>query len=680
MAYNTIYRLMFTNDNNDDIIVHISDTTSGTGTTTYYDMECTAAALKVSNDGEDKRSVVRSLRLNFAFRSTNSFYLSLFTAGEDNRWKVEAYIQGSFNPAFFTGFLIPDGTQEMFLDPELFAVELTASDNLASIGEAPLRKPDGTVPKGDFRLIDYISWGLQKTFLQLPIKVVMNLREEHHTGADDAAFQKIFLEALSFEADINEREDFLTVIKKILGAFGCFITQVNSEWWIVRVGEMTGAAYRVYNFTYDGTYVNATTETKIKNIGIAETIQLVKEDATIFPERQIKYAKQKVRFETWQELICNINYTRGTLNATITSSLPSDYEAYNPVECWINGKNPHGSGYTAPDVLGYMRRIVHSGYEFERILVLRQSSYRPHYWQSETMDVNAKDKFTFSVDRKLSDDHTGSGWNNTSIFKIRLRGYDGSYWAMIGNATNGRIGSWKQGTGGFPVQSYDWIYQPDAEDESQWFTHSVDVDPCPVDGKVDFMLFQTNIYGDVSETHFSNIRIDYIPIIDGVYQKVTGQYHKVSNTDNRKANKDEEIFVSDMVNPNWKGNVKRFDGTNYILGGRWYDYNLGTTGGLGLERLGKWQDYDLWNQYNRLIRKFQGSLLGLDTDINELPSMVHNYVFTAPSDASTNKVYQLLTFDMDLATCEWSGTFSDVFDSVDGYDYGHDHEFKYTTQ
>jgi hypothetical protein len=687
MSFITVHRMWFTNDKGDDVIIHISDTTSGTGTSVFSDMQdadgnwlTMSARLATANDGEDKLNTIRSLKFSCEFLSTDTYNVDFFVDGEDNRWLVEVYVTSTSNPPIFTGYLVPEGAKDIFLDHGLYGVELTASDYLQTLSEQPLRKADGSVPRGKFTIIEYVSWCLTKTFLQLPIKVVYNLRESHHTGADDHFFKMIYEEALSFETDINEREDCLTVIKKLL--LGCFITQVNSEWWIVRVDEMTNASYRVASFAYDGTYVSTSTTNYTKLIGLGETIQLINEDASIFPERQIQYAKQSFKFETWQEIICNITYQRGTFNSTITATLPSGggYEAYNPVECWFNGKNPHGSTPTGPDVDGYMRKIIQSGYEFERILVLPQSSYRPHYWGSETVNVNRLDKFTFSVDRKLSDDHTGSGWNNDTIFKIRLRGNDGSYWAMIGNSSYGKVGSWKLGSGGFPVQSYDWVYQPNAEDESQWQNYSVEVDPCPVDGVVDVMLFQTNIYGDVSETHFANIQFEYIPIIDGVYQRVTGQYNKVSNTQNRKANKDEQIFISDAVSPNWKGVLFRNTGTAFARIGNVYDYNLGTTGGLGLTRFSKWQDFAIWNQYNRTVRKFQANLLGLDTNLSEIPSMIHKFYFTASSVITDNKIYQMLGFDMDLATCQWSATFADVYDTGDGHDYGSDWEFKYTTK
>jgi hypothetical protein len=63
-----------------------------------------------------------------------------------------------------------------------------------------------------------------------------------------------------------------------------------------------------------------------------------------------------------------------------------------------------------------------------------------------------------------------------------------------------------------------------------------------------------------------------------------------------------------------------------------------------------------------------------------MPTMIHKFYFTDSSIATDNKIYQLLNFDMDLATCEWSGTFADVYDLIDGKEYTSTHEFKYLTK
>lgn len=685
MAYQTVYRMIFTNDHEGiDTIIHISDTTSGTGTPVFTDLKDTdgewltmSANLRTANDGEDKLAFLRSLRFNFSYQTTPTFHGEFFLEGEDNRWLVQVYLQNTSGAPIFTGYLVPDGAKDVFLDERLYGVELTASDNLATLSDVPWRKPDTSVPKGMVTIIEAISWCLLNVFA-FPIKVVYSLREENLTGADDAFFRKIYYEAMAHETDIGDREDCLTVLSKLLTSLGCFITQYNSEWWIIRVDEQTGDDYTIYEFDSAGVYIGVSTGSYVKTIGSAETINLVNEDAAIFPERQIKFAKQTFRYDYWQEMLCNINYTRGSFNGVI--SVPAGYSAYN-FECWTNQRNYHGTP-ALPQANGYIRRKYTNGYEEERVIVLPPTANGGHFFKSEQIKVNKLDKFTFSVDRRLDTDHTGSGTSTDVIAMIRLYGDDGSFWVLIGaDIGDERKGAWKLSTGSWSVfRTLEWQYQRNAENETNWSNHTITSDPLPVAGKVEILLLQSENYFNVNYTQFANLQFEYIPIIDGVYQKVTGQYHKVYTNQNRKASKDDEIYFSDAQSPQWKGVLHRDNAGNKVPIGNVYDYRYGTTGALGLDRMGKYQAFGLWNQYNRTIRKFQGSLLGLDTDVPDLPSMVHVYQFTDPANATTGKYYQLLGFDIDLATCQWSGTFADVHDSLTGKDYSSAWEFKYTTK
>lgn len=686
MSYAAIHRMIFTNDNEGvDTIIHIIDTTPA-GSTTVNDMKdadgdwlTISAHLMTANDGEDKLSQIRSLKFKCEFLSTNTYNVDFFLAGEDNRWLVQVYLGATTNPPIFTGYLVPEGAKDTFLDHGLYGVELTASDLLQSLSEPLLRKPDGSIPKGKFTIIEYISWSLQKTFLQLPIKVVYSLREENHTAASDCFFRKIYTDAYTFETDINERENCLSVIRKLL--LGCFITQVNSEWWIVRVDEMDSNPYTIYSFAYDGSFDSVITSNYTKQVGVDKSIKLINEDAAIFPERQVQHASQTFKFQTWQEILCNINYNRGTFNGVI--SVPSGYVPYYPIECWTGGRLYINTPTTA-DSPAYIRKKITNGYEEERVIVIPHSPNPDNWIKSSQIVVNKGDKMRFSCDRRVTSDHTGSGYVTEFIFIIRLYGNDGTYWSCIGNSNNAfslALGAWKSCSSTFnPTVPYTWQYQRNYINEADWMNHSLDTLPVPVDGKIEILLLQNSIYSTTDDTHFANIQFDYMPLIDGVYQIVTGQVNTVSTTTNRKANKEDEIFISEAASPQWKGVLFRYDGTNFLRIGNVYDYRFGTSGALGLTRFSKYQDFALWNQFNRTIRKFQGTLLGLDTDTTGIPTMIHKYQFTDPSDATNNKLYQLLGFDIDLATCQWQGTFADVYDTVAGKDYSSTHEFKYTTK
>src|SRR5438552_4581666 len=118
MSYIDVYRMWFTNDNNDDVIIHISDTTSGEGATTFHDMKddrgewlTMSANISSANDAENKNSIVRSIRFTCSFVSTASYNVDFFVEGEDNRWLVEVFVLSALNPPIFKGYLVPDGAK-----------------------------------------------------------------------------------------------------------------------------------------------------------------------------------------------------------------------------------------------------------------------------------------------------------------------------------------------------------------------------------------------------------------------------------------------------------------------------------------------------------------------------------------------------------------------------------------
>jgi hypothetical protein len=397
MAYEQIYRLQAVNFEGENVIVHISDTTSGqVNPPTFHDMQLVALKRVAANDGEDKTGI-RDMRISFSFKSTSIFNLNTFINGDDDRWMVEVFISNTSN-IIFSGYLITDSTKEAFLPAGLHSPELTASFNLGILKEKPLRKTDDTVPRGKFKIIQFISWCLAGTGLDLTIKCAVNLFEEHYTGATQAIFDKIWLEAKTFEADINERESMYEVLRKIMISWGCFLTQHNGEWWIIRVDEMNDQPLTYYTFTSTGTFTGAATVDPVKDIGKNLSIKLINKNANVLPARRKKYAKQEFRFNNYLEVLCNMDFSRGSFNGII--SVPPGYSAYN-IECWQNARN-YGGGLATRQAAAYIRRQFINGYETERVLIIPQTTIASHFVQAEDIDVNQGDKINFSVDRRLS--------------------------------------------------------------------------------------------------------------------------------------------------------------------------------------------------------------------------------------------------------------------------------------
>jgi hypothetical protein len=673
MPYQQIYRLSTKNAAGHDVIVHVSDTTSGSiDLPTYHDMTLVSLEVSTVNDGEDKPGI-RGKKVVFSFLATETDDVHTFLAGADNRWQVEIFV-GNTSNLIFVGYLITDATKTKFQAPRTYTIEMSASDNLAILKETPLVKFDGSVPRNFNKWIEYIAWCLSFTNLQLPIKAAFNLFEETYSGSTQAIFDKIYFDAKTFESEIDTREDCYSVLQKLLP--GCILTQELGVWWIVRVDEMDDI-YRLYNFTYLGLFGTSDTYNPIKQIGKDLPIKLINRDAEIYPERPKKYVQQNFRFNQWQELVCNIDFARGNFNVI---AVPPGYAAYN-IDCWT----AQFLGGT-PTVTSYIRRQFVNGYETERVVVIPAAPLPGNYILSEDFRVNTGDKISFSVDRRFSINVSGSsGVYRDDVAEVRLYANDGTFYVLVGPESpfNEGEGSWRITNGTFngPARRLQYKWNVTQEDERQWQNVSVSSLPVPKPGKIRIALLQSGVFGSITDTQFANLNIDYIPLINGIYQKLTGQYHKVSSPAPYRAFIDEEIFIGDSPNPNFKGTIWKNNGTDYVQAGRWYDYRAGTTGKLGLEKMGSYMIFDLWNQHNRVIRKFQGSLSGLDTNTPlDMPGLLHRYQFTAPGMHTDNKYYMLLSYTQNLVNCQWSGVFSDVYDSSIGKDYSSTHEFKYTTK
>lgn len=685
MAYELVYRMLFENFQQQEVIVHISDTTSGQiNPTTFLDMVDPVSGktllqnieLKTVSDNDSKTGI-KSLRCEVTFRKAALYNVSTFVNGEDNRWLMEVFIANTSNP-IFKGYLITDDNTEGFLADGVTSITLTASDNLGVLRDVPLTKDDGTVPRGYFKVIEYISWILKKTNLELTIRVAYNLFEENYNGASHASFDKTYLHAKTFETGIRECENCHAALEKLIK--GCFVTQVNGEWWIVRADEMNTSQLRYYTFDPDGTFTGVATVEKLKYIGRDETMMLRDKDAQVGLARQHKYDKQTFPLNLPIEIIDNIDFARGDdwISLINLGSLAAAYV----IEDWTLERD---SG--AVQINAYIRKEYEDTlwtYERERFVVLTSGASSQHWIKSNPVYLHQYDKFDFSIDRRLSANQGGSGTITEFFAQIRLVADDGTFYTLTSEASGSEpAGGWVACNSTFTTnQRYVKLqYERDQVNEAEeWLNASVEAKPLPKDGNVYILLLNSSVYGTPTtvDTHFSNLQFDYKPYINGGYPRYTGRYHKVSIDENRLANIEEDVFISDSPKKLFKGGLHIFDGTNYVLAGNWYNYNAGTTGELGEEKFGKYQVFELWNQNNRVFRKLQGSLLYLDMDQpTNLPHLIHRFEFTVQTSHTTDKTYMLLSFTQNLVTCRWSGVFGECFDQIIGKSYDDDHEFKY---
>lgn len=682
MSYETIYRMNCRNFEGQLLIIHVSDTTSGTTTLPlYYDLDLHDASLSIINDGEDKFSIIKSTRAQFSFVSSTIADLNTFIRGEDNRWLVEIYVADTLGSPLFTGYLITDATKERFLPNGAFIVELSATDNLGLLKEDPHTKPDGLNPRGDHKIIEFISWSLQKTGLQLPINVIYNLFPEGYTGVSDHTWNIVSVASKMFEDKINVSHNSYDVLRKLL--LGCCIVQWYSKWWILRIDEIDPSTYRYYSYDYDGTFTGTNTIVLEKSIGKNESIKLINKNAEVNPERKKKFTKQNFMFRLPIEIIDNIDFSLGAwLSPIFLGTLSAAYD----IQYWtLKRGNPDSSSSLISEA--YIRRDyedVNWTYEKSRYVHMTPptAAVLRTYIESNPIPINKNDKFTVSVDYRFQTSPTGSGAVPYKLICVRLVGNDGTKWVLgrgsIMNYTDPP--KWYLETAwSFGLESDIQLFFNLGIDYTQWQSTSRDAPAAPVDGNVYVQLSALNQRGvdfwDDQAIDYQNLQFHYVPWLNGDYSTYNGQYHKVSIPDNYRANIEDEVNISDSPVPLFKGTMFLPDGSRTD---KWYNYNAGTTGELGLERFGKYTDFELWNQNNREIRTITGDLLGLDSmTATDIPSCLHKYYFTAPSDHSDDKIYMLLRYSMNLRTCRWNGAFADVYDTTAGKIYDSTHEFKW---
>jgi hypothetical protein len=92
MAHVVTYRLRAKNRyDQQDMIIHISDTDSAVGTPVFTDLTLGSLEYEIANSGDDPMGMIRASTLSFSFVPTQTFGLSTFKSGHDRRFLVELF-------------------------------------------------------------------------------------------------------------------------------------------------------------------------------------------------------------------------------------------------------------------------------------------------------------------------------------------------------------------------------------------------------------------------------------------------------------------------------------------------------------------------------------------------------------------------------------------------------------
>lgn len=89
--------------------------------------------------------------------------------------------------------------------------------------------------------------------------------------------------------------------------------------------------------------------------------------------------------------------------------------------------------------------------------------------------------------------------------------------------------------------------------------------------------------------------------------------------------------------------------------------------------------FDIWNQYNRVMRRFEGTIDGLNQNLNPV-DLIYLYALADVNPNTVNRVFMLLHYTQDLHLSQMSDLMLIEIYSTDHYKQYEGHEFKYLTQ
>lgn len=501
--------------------------------------------ISTTNNDRSKYQPIRSKQAVIRFLSdrNNLLTAATFADAPDDNWLVHVYTAAPVT--IFKGFLmLSDVSQPFQPDPNI--VELTASDHLPLLKEAPLVDFDGANPSGKYRVGTLLAMALRLTGLDLGIKVVNNLR---HLDRDDHFYNSVYIDAKTFEDEVGTSVNAYEALAIILGE-DCYLTQWQGYWWIMRIDEFDGNPQYVAEFTSAGELMSITSSAITKSIGNGQPVFFIRRDQVYETTRPVLHDRETFEYETPKEVPCNVDFERGT-GAEPTGGTVDETIDYTP-ECWLLLRQD-GVGIDqtpSADALGVIRKIFDFGYEKDRYVIVQNGvAAANHYLKSEGIPVRAKDRLDISIDTRFD---TNLGITNVFPMTVRLEGNDGTVWDWRYNEADG-TNQWENVGVGASVTNVQWSYNRSADDTREWRTISAESKDIPVDGEVYLRL--TMLSATPNQIWYNSLRVEYLAYINGTYRKYTAQYTQITRdpATGYKTKREEVTRLSDSPKPLFKG-------------------------------------------------------------------------------------------------------------------------------
>lgn len=620
MAYAQIYNLEFINQQGQTCSLELwNDTDLPPIEISYLTGSDRPVVLKSIDNDRKISTPIRGQELT-AEIVTDVLTIDTFISDNDLAWKGVFKVNGD---TVFSGFLVQEDSTEEFVTYK-HIISLTFTDGLGLLKGVELRQTNGDYWFSDVLLIDLISACLLKTGQQLDINVLCNLFPASVTVFTVESFFSINkINTRTFQKNKRDFIDCYEVLSEIMKAAGCVLYQYAGKWVIDRWADRHEQVTREYTYDVnnDPAYIGNTYTTL--DIGETEAIKEVESALRKSVLRAAIEDKITYRFETWPELIRNLDFDEGTINLLLSGSSQRTYSL---------------DYFTGTGRTFYTRREIDTlGNETQRYMYIEGAAD----WSDTNKFVRSNLSFPAIKGDKIELSFSAASQidvSSTQPARARVMVRCGSYF-LYGD------GVWRTSHPLF--QPYSYVEFEAAEDSTQWKSENVESDELPISGNVDITFFLMERCGSGNKTYYKDVDIKYIQAVNNSFS-ADGDIN-VYNNDVGKNPVEATVKISDALKKILKGALLQNDGdleSGWKRGGITETIRFTQLNALGY----------LQSNY-RAKQRFEGTYRGGVDVVGFKPQYT---IADVP-----NKVFALVSLDsVDFMRGTWNGTLLEVNDSV----------------
>lgn len=559
---------------------------------------------------------------------------------------------------YWIGWVLQDNFQEVWQDT-YHILTIKASDGIGKLADVPLTDNSGNELIGTYTPYQFIQYAMYKTpqtFINS--RIINNLFNTSMTsGANYMPLDQCYLDAKTFQKEVENYDDSLTVVNKINSAFNQTVFFYKNRWHIVRLEELYASTLtNLVGFTNSLSGRTSFTKRFDAEVSSTSSIKQISAEMLRYIVRKTKKDTISFNYNEFNEVLCNESFSRGALTSSSSSLIQFQLDQ------WLREYGAIGSPTNATTGFGRNEEYDTNGQLTDNYAYVDSQLSTLCWLRSCSINVLTSEKFKLTFEHKYQ-----VGFSGTAVQPVAIV----MFYGTTNNYTLDDDGSWNLSNSTFTTNIKELqIYYNGTTGliPTDYQTLSIDAAPFPEDGYINLLLLapDSSLAGTNSK-RFNSLKVEIVNPFNGYNSKsITGIQSIFTKTADIRNEFEEEIFADDAFSRIYKGTLLESDQitpTNQT----WFRDRFSTEsfGFRHQNDIAHWEH----NRFNR--NKIDCNFYGLTWDdggTTEPIGLINTIVFP---DDDAKKVYGILNLkEIDFSNSTWSATLIELFDEDKDQDGG----------